>query len=93
MEGLRVPHFYSAFYVYKYATGLAAAIALYEQVLHGDERERDRYLNFLKLGGSKFPLEQLQEAGVDMSSPEPVRTALTRFASLVDELEDLLPII
>lgn len=90
LEGLRVPHFYSAFYVYKYATGLAAAMALHEQVRTGGTPERDRYLNFLKSGGSKFPLEQLRDAGVDMTSPEPVRTALNRFAAWVDELETLL---
>ena len=59
----------------------------------GGEKERDRYLDFLKLGGSKFPLEQLRDAGVDMTSPAPVRTALERFAGLVDELVTLLPAI
>lgn len=90
LEGLRVPHFYSAFYVYKYATGMSAALALYEQVIHGGAKERERYLNFLKSGGSKFPLEQLRDAGVDMTSPEPVHTALQRFEGLVDELITLL---
>ncbi len=90
LEGLRVPHFYSAFYVYKYATGMSAALALYDQVINGGADERDRYLNFLKSGGSKFPLEQLRDAGVDMTRPEPVRTALQRFEGLVDELSALL---
>ena len=90
LEGLRVPHFYSAFYVYKYATGLAASMALHEQVRQGGAAERERYLNFLKSGGSQFPLEQLRDAGVDLTSPEPVRTALNRFAAWVDELETLL---
>ncbi len=90
LEGLRVPHFYSAFYVYKYATGMSAALALYEQVINGGEPERERYLDFLKSGGSKFPLEQLRDAGVDMTSPEPVKTALQRFERLVDELSGLV---
>lgn len=90
LEGLRIPHFYSAFYVYKYATGLSAAMALYEQVSKGGPRERDRYIDFLKSGGSKYPLDQLAEAGVDMRSATPVETALSRFASLVDELESAL---
>ena len=90
LEGLRVPHFYSAFYVYKYATGIAAALALSDRVISGGAEERERYLRFLKSGGSKFPLEQLQDAGVDMTSPAPVRTALRRFDTLVDELRDCL---
>ena len=69
LECLRIPHFYSAFYVYKYATGLSAAIALAEQVLAGAPGAVEAYLGFLKSGGSKFPLETLQTAGVDMSTP------------------------
>lgn len=90
LECFRIPHFYSAFYVYKYATGLSAAIALSEQVLNGGERERSRHLNFLKSGGSKYPLDLLREAGVDMETPEPVAAAMNRFKRLVDELEELI---
>ena len=90
LEGLRIPHFYSAFYVYKYATGLSAAMALSEMVLEGGQKEQADYLNFLKSGGSRFPLDSLKLAGVDMSAPEPVNRALKRFASLVDELESSL---
>lgn len=90
LEGLRIPHFYSAFYVYKYATGLSAAIALSQRVLTGGKAERDAYLRFLSSGGSKFPLDLLRDAGVDMESPEPVATAMARFKTLVDELEDVL---
>ncbi len=90
LECLRIPHFYSAFYVYKYATGMSAAIALSKMVLEGGAKERDRYLNFLKSGGSKFPLELLRDAGVDMSKPEPVEVAMQHFGSLVDELETLI---
>ena len=90
LEGLRIPHFYRAFYVYKYATGLSAAVALSERVLNGGEKERDEYLSFLKSGGSRYPLESLKLAGVDMSSPVPVQNALEKFAVLVGELEELL---
>lgn len=88
LECFRIPHFYSAFYVYKYATGLSAAIALSENVLEGNDRELDQYLNFLKSGGSKYPLELLKDAGVDMSSPEPIEKAVEVFQGLVDELEE-----
>ena len=90
LECLRIPHFYRAFYVYKYATGLSAAIALSERVLDGGARELGDYLSFLKGGCSKFPLDLLRDAGVDMAKPGPVKTALDRFESLVDELDSLL---
>ncbi len=90
LEGFRIPHLYSAFYVYKYATGMAAALALYEQVTHGGTAERDRYLSFLKSGGSKYPLEQLRDAGVDMTTPAPLHTALKKFEALVDQLSALV---
>ena len=90
LECFRIPHFYRAFYVYKYATGLSAAIALAERVTSGSERELDDYLNFLKGGCSKYPLDLLRDAGVDMEKPEPVDTALSYFGRLVDELDELL---
>jgi oligoendopeptidase F len=90
LECFRIPHFYRAFYVYKYATGLSAAIALSERVLSGGKRELDDYLSFLKGGCSKDPLDLLKDAGVDMTTPAPVRAALDRFEALVGELEELL---
>ncbi len=90
LEGLRIPHFYRAFYVYKYATGLSAALALSRQVLQGDRDERDQYLQFLSSGGSTYPIDSLKRAGVDMSSPEPVRAALQTFSDLLDRMELLL---
>jgi oligoendopeptidase F len=90
LECLRIPHFYSAFYVYKYATGLSAAIALSERVVSGGKQELADYLSFLKGGCSKWPLELLKDAGVDVTGPAPVETALTRFERLVAELDDLL---
>lgn len=90
LECLRIPHFYRSFYVYKYATGLSAAIALSQGVLRGGAAELNAYLQFLKSGCSKFPLELLRDAGVDMTSPAPIDTALTHFGQLVDELGTLL---
>lgn len=90
LECMRIPHFYRAFYVYKYATGLSAAIALSQRVLNGGESELNDYLSFLKGGCSKYPLDLLRDAGVDLESPEPVDTALQRFGTLVDELDELL---
>ena len=90
LECLRIPHFYSAFYVYKYATGLAAAITLAQRVAEGVPGALEAYLGFLKGGSSKWPLDLLRDAGVDLESPEPVATALTRFGQLVDELDGLL---
>ena len=90
LECFRIPHFYRAFYVYKYATGLSAAIALSRRVLEGGQKELDDYLNFLKGGCSKDPLELLAGAGVDMASPEPVETALKHFGKLVEDLDQLL---
>jgi oligoendopeptidase F len=90
LECLRIPHFYNAFYVYKYATGLSAAIALSERVTSGGQQELDDYLSFLKGGCSKWPLELLKDAGVDMAKPLPVETALTYFECLVRELNELL---
>ncbi|MDR1374261.1 MAG: oligoendopeptidase F [Treponema sp.] len=90
LEGLRIPHFYRAFYVYKYATGVSAALALAERVLAGGPGERDDYFSFLKSGGSRFPIDSLKLAGVDMSSPEPVEAACAAFGRLVEKLEKRL---
>ena len=90
MEGLRIPHFYNAFYVYKYATGISAALALAKRVTQGGEAEREDYFKFLKSGGSRYPIESLKLAGVDMSCSEPIQSALDVFANLVNELEKAL---
>jgi oligoendopeptidase F len=90
MEGLRIPHFYRAFYVYKYATGISASLALAERVVGGGKREQEDYFAFLKSGGSRFPIDSLKVAGVDMGTPEPVRAACRYFSRLVDELERLV---
>jgi oligoendopeptidase F len=86
LECLRIPHFYSAFYVYKYATGVSAAIALADKVVTQGKSAQQAYLDFLKLGGSKFPLDELLDAGVDMRSAEPIEQAIDHFENLVDLL-------
>jgi oligoendopeptidase F len=86
LEGLRIPHFYRAFYVYTYATGLSAAIALADRLLSGGSKARDDYFAFLRSGGSRYPLESLKLAGVDMSTPAPIQAAIARFDKLVSEL-------
>ncbi|MEI6715345.1 MAG: oligoendopeptidase F [Verrucomicrobiota bacterium] len=90
LECLRIPHFYNAFYVYKYSTGLSAAVSLSQQVLTEGAPAVERYLGFLKSGGAEFPLPTLQKAGVDMTSPEPIQRTLELFARRVEELERLL---
>lgn len=90
LECLRIPHFYSAFYVYKYSTGLSAAVALSQQVLAEGAPAVARYLGFLSSGGSEFPLPTLKKAGVDMTSPEPIQKTLELFSRRVAELENLL---
>ncbi len=90
LECLRIPHFYSAFYVYQYATGMSAAIALSRQVL--ETGDPSRYLAFLQSGGRQDPIDTLKLAGVDMTSPTPVEAALQLFAQRVDELATLLKI-
>ncbi|GHT18063.1 peptidase [Planctomycetales bacterium] len=89
-ECLRVPHFYRAFYVYQYATGISAALALAERVSNGGDKERDDYLKFLSGGSSASPIELLRIAGVDMESPTPIESAMKRFSLLIDELERLI---
>jgi oligoendopeptidase F len=90
LECLRIPHLYHAFYVYKYATGISAAVALSQRVLAGDSGSVKAYLDFLRSGGSKFPLETLKAAGVDMTTPAPIESTLRLFQRRLAELEDLL---
>lgn len=88
-EWARIPHFYYNFYVYKYATGFSAATALAEKIIAGDQKAIDSYLEFLKSGSSDYPLNLLQKAGVDMSTPEPIEAATHSFAQYLDRLEKL----
>jgi oligoendopeptidase F len=87
IEWARIPHFYYNFYVYQYATGISAALALAEKVAAGDEDARNNYLSFLKGGCSCYPIDMLKRAGIDMTTPAPVTAAIGTFDRLVGQLE------
>ncbi len=89
-EWARIPHFYNAFYVYKYATGYSAAVALSDGILKGGEEKRDAYLSFLGSGESDYPINLLKKAGVDMGSPDPIDRALNSFEKLIDEMDQMI---
>jgi oligoendopeptidase F len=89
-ECLRIPHFYNGFYVYKYATGISAAVALSERVVANEPGAVEKYLGFLNSGGSEFPLQTLKAAGVDMTTSGPVQSTLRLFERRIEELEALL---
>jgi oligoendopeptidase F len=82
-------HLYAPFYVYQYTTGISGAHALAEPVLEGDAHAVERYLDFLSAGGSRYPLDALRDAGVDLSSPAPIETAFDTLSSYIDRLEEL----
>jgi oligoendopeptidase F len=88
----RIPHFYYNFYVFQYATGIAAAISLAQKIIAGDVRARESYINFLKSGGSDYPINLLNQAGVDMTSPRPIEETAQLFSHLIAEMEQLLPV-
>lgn len=89
MEWARIPHFYSAFYVYKYATGFSSATAIKQHIINEGQPAVDRYFEFLGAGSSDYPIELLKRTGVDLTTPEPVEAALDYFGRLLDELEEL----
>lgn len=89
MEWARIPHFYNSFYVYKYATGFSAATSFSKQILEEGQPAVDRYLGFLKSGGSDYSINILKQAGVDMSSPQPIREAMSVFESVIEQMEQL----
>ena len=86
-----IPHFYRNFYVFQYATSFTAAEALSAKVLSGDQAATKRYLTFLSAGGSKYPIELLKDAGVDMTTDEPLDLTIRRMNEVMDETEKLLP--
>ncbi len=90
LECLRIPHFYSPFYVYQYATGISASSALVQQIVREGKPAVERYLKFLSSGSSEYSIELLKKAGVDMTSPEPVRQALQLFDRHLAEMEELI---
>src|SRR5207248_1967907 len=90
LECLRIPHFYSAFYVYKYATGISAAISLADRALKGGPAEVEAYLGFLRSGGARFPIDTLRDAGIDMQSSDPIEKAIDLFRQRIGQLRELL---
>lgn len=90
IEWARIPHFYYGFYVFQYATGISAATALAEKVVNGSEKDREDYLRFLKSGSSHYPIDTLKMAGVDMTSPDAVISAIGTFDHWLDQLEKLI---
>jgi oligoendopeptidase F len=90
MEWSRIPHFYNAFYVYQYATGYSAAIALSRRILNEGAAAVEDYIRFLSSGSSNYPIELLKAAGVDMSTKEPVYQALQLFEELLNQMEELM---
>lgn len=90
VEWARIPHFYWNFYVYQYVTGYAAATTLAEKMVSGGAGDEQRYIEFLQSGGSDYPLNILKQAGVDMSTPQPVELTLNKFSAMLDELEKLI---
>jgi oligoendopeptidase F len=89
MEWSRIPHFYTSFYVYKYATGFSAATAIAHKIINEGQSAIDKYLEFLQSGGSDYPIELLKIAGVDMTTPEPINNALKVFEDLLNQMEEL----
>jgi oligoendopeptidase F len=89
IEWARIPHFYSDYYVYQYATGYAAASAFANSILNDEENAVNKYKGFLKSGGSKYPIDILKEAGVDMTTSKPLEATISRFNQLLDMLEQL----
>ena len=89
IEWARIPHFYNAFYVYQYATGYSAAIALSRKILNEGQPAIDAYLDFLSKGDSEYSIDLLKGAGVDMSDSEPIENAMQLFKELLDEFENL----
>jgi oligoendopeptidase F len=90
IEWAYIPHFYYNFYVYQYATSIAGAAYFVEQINTGDEKARDTYLDFLKAGGSDYPVEILKDAGLDMNSPDPYNAVIDRMETVMDEIENIL---
>ncbi|MBR2569836.1 MAG: oligoendopeptidase F family protein, partial [Paenibacillus sp.] len=89
IEWARIPHFYSSFYVYKYATGFSAAQSFAKQILDEGQPAVERYLGFLKSGGSDFSINILKKAGVDMSTPAPIEEGMSVLESLIEEMEKM----
>ena len=89
-EWARIPHFYMSYYVFQYATGFSSAVSLSEKILHGDKTDLEKYLNFLKAGKSKYPIEVLKDAGVDMTKKDSLQKAMDACKEKLEELKKSL---
>lgn len=89
-EWARIPHFYMFYYVFQYATGFSSAVSLSDKILNGDKKDLDKYLNFLKAGKSKYPLEVLKDAGVDMTKKDSLQKAMDVCKEKLEELKKAL---
>lgn len=89
-EWARIPHFYMFYYVFQYATGFSSAVSLSEKILHGDDKDLEKYLNFLKAGKSKYPIEVLKDAGVDMTKKDSLQKAMDACKEKLEELKKSL---
>lgn len=89
-EWARIPHFYMFYYVFQYATGFSSAVSLSEKILHGDEKDVEKYLNFLKAGKRKYPIEVLKDAGVDMTKKDSLQKAMDACKEKLEELKKSL---
>jgi len=89
-EWARIPHFYRAFYVYQYSTGISAAVSIAKKILNNEPTAVENYRKFLTCGGSDYPINLLKIAGVDMSSPQPIVDTLNDFQETLDQLKPLL---
>src|SRR5207237_9452316 len=89
-EWANVPHFYRNYYVFQYATSYTASAALSEKVLAGDKEAKKRYLQFLSAGGSKYPIDLLKDAGVDMTTSQPLELTIRRMNRVMDEMDAIL---
>ena len=89
-EWMRIPHFYTPFYVYKYATGLVSALSIAYDIINGVDNQKEKYIEFLSSGGSDYPLNILKKAGVDITTKEPYEKAFNMFKEKLDELKSLM---
>ena len=89
-EWARIPHFYTSFYVYKYATGLSCALKIASDIINGKENALENYMDFLSSGGSDYPLNILKKTGIDMTKPDTINDALKVFKDKVEELKTLI---
>jgi len=90
VEWAYIPHFYNSFYVFQYATSIAASSLFAQAILNGDAGARDRYLDLLRAGNSDYPYEMVKRAGVDLASPAPYRAVVTRMNKIMDDMETIL---